>query len=144
MQDEAIAQELRTLEINPAFAAAHGLLAILYSRKGVYEKPLKEAERFHSLSGGDLRTRCYLALVYANCGMRARAMSCIEDLEKAAPFHRAGGFAYVYAAVAFNDKYRLFRSIGGVDRLRLYRREGGWSRCCTAIQSVWSRSWASC
>jgi tetratricopeptide (TPR) repeat protein len=106
LEDHAIEQHLRTLELNPAFPAAHGQLAILYSRRGACDKALDAAERFLSLSGRDLRSRCFLAMVYANCGMRAEATACVESLEKETPFHGTAGFAFVYAALA--DRERAF------------------------------------
>ncbi len=93
LEDQAIEQHFQTLELNPVFPAAHGQLAVLYSRRGACENALEEAERFLSLSGRDPRSRCFLAMVYANCGMRAEATACIENLEKETPFHGAGGFA---------------------------------------------------
>lgn len=104
LEDKAIEQHLRTLEINPSFAAAHGQLAILYSRSGACDKAFEEAELFASLSGCDLRSRCYLGMVYANCCMRDEAKACIESLEKGGPFHGSGGLAFVYAALGDRDR----------------------------------------
>lgn len=70
----------------------------------MYELALDQAEKYVAFSGRDVRSRSYLAQVYAVSGKPEEAIACIEELKKDAPFHAAGCLAFIYSALGDSDQ----------------------------------------
>lgn len=75
--DEAIAQCQRTLEMDPNFALAHGVLAWAYHRKGMEKEFLREAELGKT---GNSAHPGSPGFFYALIGNKAEARRAIQDL----------------------------------------------------------------
>jgi TolB-like protein/Tfp pilus assembly protein PilF len=97
LEEQAIEQHLNTIDLNPSFVPSYEHLALLYARRGMYEKARGYADKLLALRGHDLRSCMILAGVYAISDRREEALALIEELKTDLPPHAAGGLAFVYA-----------------------------------------------
>ena len=100
--DEAIAQLLKTVRLNPAFATAHVVLVDAYAHQQEYDEALREADRASALGarGADLRASVGYTLALAD--RRAEAASIISELVERYQNNEdetAGGIASIYSAL---------------------------------------------
>lgn len=71
----------KTLEMDPVFAPARGVLAELYILEGKYTEALAEAEK---LAGGACSLELYRAFILAKAGRREEALALARDVERRA------------------------------------------------------------
>jgi serine/threonine-protein kinase len=71
----------KTLEMDPAFAPARGVLAELYILEGKYTEALAEAEK---LAGGACPLELYRAYILAKAGRREEALALARGVERRA------------------------------------------------------------
>ncbi|MGH9779085.1 MAG: protein kinase domain-containing protein [Candidatus Acidiferrales bacterium] len=77
--DEGIGICRKTIELQPEFGFAHGLMGLLYSALDRRAEALTEVERARSLSGSPI-ILAFLAHVYADAGKRAEARRVAAQL----------------------------------------------------------------
>ena len=63
--DEAIALAVKTLELDPNYAAAHRLLSLAYQAKGMFAEAIVENEKWGALTGNKLEIAVTMAQLYA-------------------------------------------------------------------------------
>ena len=99
--DAAIEQELKTLELDPAFSLAHDMLAIAYLQKGRYAEALVEARQ--SAHG------TAIARAYLKSGDVVNARKVVAELKELANtrYVSAQRIAYEYAGI--DDKEQAFQ-----------------------------------
>jgi tetratricopeptide (TPR) repeat protein len=104
--DEAIALAVKTLELDPNYAAAHRLLSLAYQAKGMFAEAIVENERWGALTGNKLEIAATLAQLYAVSGRTDEARNIIDDLQrdKLVVDQIYRGLALVYAALGENDR----------------------------------------
>jgi TolB-like protein/Flp pilus assembly protein TadD len=81
--DDAIDQLVKTIEMDPSFAAARGLLSVTYARKGMSQVAVEEAEKIVSLSGDVPRYKTAVGIVNAMVGKLDEARNILGELEQA-------------------------------------------------------------
>jgi tetratricopeptide (TPR) repeat protein len=103
--DEAIEMALKTLELDPTYAAAHRLLSLAYQGKGVFDDAVIENQKWGSLTGNKVESAITLAQLYAVSGQAEEAKRLIDGLQRdklvTDQLHR--GLALVHAALGEND-----------------------------------------
>jgi tetratricopeptide (TPR) repeat protein len=106
--DEAIAQCQRTLEMDPSFALAHGVLARAYHRKGMEKEFLREAELGKT---GNSAYPGSPGFFYALIGNKAEARRAIQDLLRSSS--RGYGFSsqLVGTYAYLGEKDRAFQAL---------------------------------
>jgi adenylate cyclase len=110
LYDQAIAAELKTLEMDPNFAIAHSILGDIYTQKGLYKEALVEYQRWAGLSSVGPGTETSMAYTYARMGRTAEALQKLNKLKS--EFHHghllvtASDIALLYAALG--DKNQAF------------------------------------
>jgi adenylate cyclase len=101
--DEAIAQERKTLEMDPGFPPAHVVLAGAYREKGMYREALAEIEKLSALSPGSPVALVALASVHARSGERSRALREFRALSKRG-YVSSYDFALLYLRLGDQDQ----------------------------------------
>ena len=104
--DRAIEQCRKTLDMDPNFAPARYLLALILNQEGRYEEAIAELERVDALSRGHPLVLAALGQVYATSGRRAEARRALDQLQEMArqrfvsPYH----VAHVYAGLGEKEE----------------------------------------
>lgn len=78
--DDAIAQQRRTLELDPNYPAAHAYMGQAYIAKGLFEPGIAALQRAVSASSEDPRLRAELAYAYARAGQHEKARAILGEL----------------------------------------------------------------
>ena len=78
--DDALAQLLRTVELDPNYAVTYWILGLLYRITGRYDLAIGAGEKGVSLSGGSPLMRAALAHTYGKAGKPAEALEICEEL----------------------------------------------------------------
>jgi serine/threonine protein kinase/Tfp pilus assembly protein PilF len=104
--DEAIALAVKTLELDPNYAAAHRLLSLAYQAKGMFAEAIVENEKWGALTGNKLEIAVTLAQLYAVSGRTEEARKIVDELQrdKLVVDQIYRGLALVYAALGENDR----------------------------------------
>jgi TolB-like protein len=106
LYDQAIAQELKTLEMDPSFAFAHLYLGNCYAQKGLNREALAEFQKAADLSRTKLGAEA--GYTYARMGRTAEALKMVNEMK--AEFHQshptvgAGDIAPIYAGLGDKDQ----------------------------------------
>jgi TolB-like protein/DNA-binding winged helix-turn-helix (wHTH) protein/Flp pilus assembly protein TadD len=77
--DEAVEQFQHTLELDPDFTQAQGLLALTYSLQGLFEKALEETHKIRGLEN-DPMTLAWLGYIYGASGKKVEADQTLRRL----------------------------------------------------------------
>ncbi|HET9951583.1 MAG TPA: protein kinase [Candidatus Eisenbacteria bacterium] len=80
---EAIAQQKKTLELDPRFTPALRSLGGAYEENGMLEEAIETFQRANGLAGEDLSAKALLAHAYAVAGRTADARALLEELRAA-------------------------------------------------------------
>jgi tetratricopeptide (TPR) repeat protein len=80
--DQAIAQEVRTLELEPTFFLAHWILALSYEQQGHAEQALAAAEQAVMFSGRSAFMLGILGCLYGRSGRAREAKAVLAELER--------------------------------------------------------------
>jgi len=104
--DEAIEMALKTLELDPNYAAAHRLLSLAYQGKQLFGEAIVENQKWGELTGNKLETTITLAQLYAASGQTEEAKRLIEGVlrDKLVTDQIYRGLALVYAALGEIDE----------------------------------------
>lgn len=108
--DEAIKQERTTLEMNPSFALAWGVLARSYAGKHAYDSAIEAYRKGMNTPGGDLLLQGGLAETYALMGQVQQARMLLERMKKMAETRHMDEL-YMSVALAYSalgDKENTF------------------------------------
>jgi TolB-like protein/Tfp pilus assembly protein PilF/predicted Ser/Thr protein kinase len=99
--DQTIEECQKTVEMDPNFAVAYGVLGHAYASKGMYREALPALEKYSALSRGSAASLALIGYAYARSGERSQALSMIEALRALAKtsFVPAFFFAVVYSGL---------------------------------------------
>jgi len=114
--DQAIQQELRSLEIEPHSGFAHLYLAWAYQEKGMFEKALTEMQDLVGNSGnGGMEVSpqelSQLARAYALVGRRADAMRIVAKLDQLSRRAYVSSYDRATIYVALGEKERALEEL---------------------------------
>ena len=104
--DRVIAQEARTLEMDPDFWLSHINLGRSYTPKGMHAEAIGALQKARELSAGNTEVLSLLAFAYAAAGHRDEALKLLGELSERAeqsyvpPYH----FAIVHAGLGEKDR----------------------------------------
>jgi serine/threonine-protein kinase len=103
--DEAMEMALKTLELDPTYAAAHRLLSLAYQGKGMFAEAIVENQKWGALTGNKVETAVTLAQLYAVSGQAEEARRLIDGVQRdqIAMDQISRGLALVYTALGEND-----------------------------------------
>ena len=82
--DDAIAQLLRTVELDPNYPVTHWILGLVYRKTGLHDLAITEGENGVRLSGGSPLLYAALAQSYGKAGRTNDAKQILNDLAKLA------------------------------------------------------------
>ncbi len=102
--DEAIAQQLRTLELDPAFAPALRSLGGAYEQKGMHEEAIETFRRANGLAKEELSAKALLAHAYAVAGRTADAHALLEELTAASGTRYVSRYARAASHAGLGEK----------------------------------------
>jgi len=109
--DDAIAQCLRTLEMDPNYAMAHLFLEWTYSVQGMWEQAIASGEKLVAISGESPFALGFLGSTYAMSGQNEKAaeiLGRLDDLSRqryVSPYYRA------IIHMGLDDKDRAFECL---------------------------------
>jgi serine/threonine protein kinase len=106
--DDAIAQCLRTLEMDPNYAMAHLYLEWVYSAHGMWEQAIASGEKLVAISGESPVALGFLGSTYAMSGQHEKAAGILGRLDD---LSRQGYVSPYYRAIihmGLNDKGKAF------------------------------------
>jgi eukaryotic-like serine/threonine-protein kinase len=101
--DEAEKQLLKTIELDPSFQVAHGTLARVYGRKGMYEKSLEEGWK-----GAPPEELARIKKIYAESGMAGVWKDDLQYLLEEAKKGKEDPFWIANAYAHLGDKDKAF------------------------------------
>ena len=78
--DDALAQLLRTVELDPNYPVTYWILGLLYRITGCYDLAISAGEKGVNLSGGSPLMRAALAHSYGKAGKRAESLQTLDEL----------------------------------------------------------------
>ena len=108
LYDQAIAEELKILEMEPGFALAHLRLGESYTQKGLYKEALAEYKKWSDLSPGGRDPEALVAYTYARMGRTAEALKIVNQLKsefrQGQPSVAASDLAQIYTALGDKDQ----------------------------------------
>jgi serine/threonine protein kinase/Tfp pilus assembly protein PilF len=104
--DEAIAQLLRTAELDPNYPVTYWILGLLYRITGRYDLAITAGEKGVNLSGGSPLMRAALAHTYGKSGRASDARHVLDDLAEVATrkYVAPHFFAGVHIGLGDNDR----------------------------------------
>lgn len=106
-QDEKAVEQLKkTLEMDPNYSGAHGVLGLIYGEQGRYPEAFAELQKNQELKGFDLRG--YWGRIYALAGRRDQAQKLLAQLlaetqlpnKHVSPYH----IAIIYASLGEKEQ----------------------------------------
>jgi tetratricopeptide (TPR) repeat protein len=78
--DEALAQLLQTVDLDPNYPVTYWILGLVYRTTGRYDLAITEGEKGVKLSGGSPMVRASLAHSYGKAGRTREARQILDDL----------------------------------------------------------------
>ena len=96
---------LKTLELDPTYAAAHRLLSLAYQAKGMFAEAIVENQKWGALTGNKVEATVTLAQLYAVSGQAEEARRLIDGVQRdqIAMDQISRGLALVYTALGEHD-----------------------------------------
>ena len=103
--DQAIKQELKTLELDPNFPMARFRLGQVYVEKAMFGEAITEFQDALKLSGSNPRIIGALGHAYARSGQRRQAKKSIKELQKRSEhgYVSPSNFALIHIGLGDND-----------------------------------------
>jgi len=103
--DEAIGMAIKTLELDPNYAAAHRLLSLAYQGKELFDEAMIENQKWGALTGNQVETTITLAQLYAVSGQIDEARRLTEGVlrDKLVTEQLQRGLALVHTALGETD-----------------------------------------
>jgi len=104
--DEAIAQLLNTIEMDPAYLLAHIVLGQCYEQKGRYSDAISELQKAAALAPNSPPVLAALGHVYAVSGKRTEALQLLEQLKSQSARRYVSPFylAFIYAGLEDHEQ----------------------------------------
>jgi eukaryotic-like serine/threonine-protein kinase len=117
-QDEAVAQYLETIKMDPRHFVPHLDLAQVYEAKGMYSDAIAEVNKAAVSAGRSEKVLTTLAHINARSGNRDEAQRLLEELQRHAEKTAVDplNFALVYAALKDTDRMFEWLEKGFQDR----------------------------
>jgi len=106
--DDAIRECRRTIELDPSFGVAYGVMAGAYSAKGLFAQALASQEKAVELTGSNPITVAHLGHIRAAAGDSAGALRIAEQLEQAWREGRAPALAVAVVYAGLHDDAQAF------------------------------------
>lgn len=103
LNDEAIEQSRKTVEMDPNFAIAHFELGQAFVQKHTYNDAIAEFQKAIELSGGSIPSYANLAYAYALSNRRNEAVKILNDL-KTRSTRNASEIALMYVGLGEKDQ----------------------------------------
>jgi tetratricopeptide (TPR) repeat protein len=103
LNDEAIQQSRRTVDMDPNFALAHYELGQAFVQKHSYNEAIAEFQKAIELSGGSIPCTSNLAYAYAVSNKRNEAVKILNDL-KTRSTRNASEVALMYVGLGEKDQ----------------------------------------
>ena len=105
--DRAIAQNRKTLEMDPNFVLAHSWLAVAELQKGLFSDGIAELEK-NRASDDSLFSSAWLVYAYAAAGMRTEAQKAVEELRHLIGHRNVDSGLMVVGYIGIGDKEQAF------------------------------------
>jgi len=105
--DRAIAQNRKTLEMDPNFVLAHSWLAVAELQKGLFSDGIAELEK-NRASDDSLFSSAWLVYAYAAAGRRAEAQKAVEELRHLTSNRNVDSGLMVVGYIGLGDKEQAF------------------------------------
>ncbi len=102
--DELIEKLQRAIRLQPDVGLAHGVLALSYDAKGMYEQAIIEHHKWISIDGETTSILCYLGHSLAMSGKRKEAMAILKKLKTTKEYVAPAELSALY--VGLGDKER--------------------------------------
>jgi TolB-like protein/Tfp pilus assembly protein PilF len=106
--DRAFDQAQEVLEMEPHFGAAHGLLALVYERRGLYEEAIAETDKVLMINRGDTEALAYRGYICAASGRSDEAQRMLRELRKIARRSYVSPFSMTLIYIGLQDYDRSF------------------------------------
>jgi tetratricopeptide (TPR) repeat protein len=118
--DDAIRQCAVTIDLEPAFARAHALLALASGITGLHGQAMKEAEEALKLPDGEfsLPNWATAVCVYALVGQRHRALNLLKALEAKGKKGVTSSYWPALACASLSQNEKAFRHLEDAFRMR--------------------------
>jgi serine/threonine protein kinase/Flp pilus assembly protein TadD len=99
--EQAIAQLLHTIDLDPTFFFSHWIISIPYATAGQLDEAIAAAEKADQLSGGTAVMRGNLGKVYGLAGRTAEAYRLLKELEarRQVNYVPASAFVFIYGGL---------------------------------------------
>jgi TolB-like protein/DNA-binding winged helix-turn-helix (wHTH) protein/Flp pilus assembly protein TadD len=122
--DAAIARLLKAVEIDPEFAQAHRILALVYAQQGRFPEAMNEGRKALDVDANDTATMACIGYLYAITGRKDEAGKMLTALKKLVNQGLAAPdvLAYVYTGLGERDRaiQSLEETYEGPSRALLY------------------------
>lgn len=105
--DAAIEYCYQAMELDENFPWAHGIIGLIHSERGAYEKAIDEFKRCIALTG-DTETQGLLGYVYATLGRLDEAQSLLEKLQQQSRERYVPTFAQLFIYIGLKEKEKAF------------------------------------
>lgn len=104
--DEAVAQLLRTVELDPNYPMTYWILGLIYQDTARYDLAISAGEKGVSLSGGSPLMRAALAQTFAAAGAPEKAIEIADELNELAKQRYVAPhfFAGIYVGLGEHDR----------------------------------------
>ena len=106
--DEAIAQHLKSIEIDRDLFRPHRLLGLAYLQKKQPQQAIAAIQRSVTLSGGSLEEKAYLGHAYAVAGQRTEALKIMRELRRQEKGRYVSPYLIALVAIGLGDKDQAF------------------------------------
>jgi TolB-like protein/Tfp pilus assembly protein PilF len=102
--ERAAEEALRTLDLEPQFAAAQSTLGLVYEQKGQYEEALLALEKTRAAAGDHPSTLAALSHTLASAGRREEAQAMLGQLAQFSQEHHVSPFWLAVARAGVGEK----------------------------------------
>ena len=106
--DEAIAQQRKTLEMDPGFYYAHFILGEALAAKGAFEQAIEEYRKAHALDD-DPWVLGLLGHAYASSGNKTEALKILDQLKELSTQRYVSAYSFAILYLGLGDKQEALR-----------------------------------
>ncbi len=106
--DQAIAQHLKTLELDPNFVFSSLLITQAYEQKKMYREAIAELSRARPIAQGWHFIEAELACAYALAGRRDEALKILNELKDRAARNWIDPMAIAFVYIELGDQDQAF------------------------------------
>jgi tetratricopeptide (TPR) repeat protein len=102
-------QALKTLEMEPNFAAAHFALALVYERMGKLKEAIAAFEKTLAISGSNPATIAGLGHALGDAGQKAEPRGLLKELHKISKCRYVSPYCFALVHAGLGEKEQAFR-----------------------------------